>query len=276
MTERADPPPEARNIRLTLAYDGTAFCGWQAQSVRTHALSLQTAADAAVCRRTVQGVVEAALEKMHQRRVPLAGAGRTDSGVHAAGQCANFFTTIASMDAGRFVPALNSLLPPDVRVLDASLCAPEFHARFDAKFRVYRYFLICGRQALPHESRYALNLRRTPDIQRLNSYCRILRGELDCSLFASPRDSAFTRGSGSRFRFIRNAAFWAAGGRVVFEVSANAFFWKMVRSMLGTLLWYEERGADTAQFAAVLAGGERANAGPTAAPAGLFLWRVEY
>ncbi|MDR0551198.1 MAG: tRNA pseudouridine(38-40) synthase TruA [Spirochaetaceae bacterium] len=249
-----------RNIKLTIAYDGTDFSGWQTQAGT----------------RTVQGELERALAVIHKHPVPLAGAGRTDAGVHAAGQAANFYTDIASIPAERFVPALNGLLPSDVRVLSACQAPPEFHARFDALMRRYRYFLLCGRIALPHENRFALNLRHIPDIRLLSAYCRLLRGEIDCSLFASPADAVFTRGSGSRSRFIEHCGFSVQGEHLVFDISANAFFWKMVRSITGTLLYYEERRLPPSEFAAILKKGIHAEAGPTAPARGLFLWRVDY
>ena len=256
-----------RNIKLTLAYDGTDFSGWQAQ----------TKAGKETGRlRTVQGVLEKALARLHREPVSVNGAGRTDAGVHAAGQTANFFTNIDSMAAERFAPALNGFLPPDVRVTESVLVPHHFHARFDAKNRSYRYFIICGRRALPHESRCALVLHRYPDIRLLNDYCRLIHGEFDCSLFASAKDGTLRSGSGSRFRCIRHCYFAFHNDRLVFYVSANAFFWKMVRSMLGTLLFYEERRMPPADFSDILRHGSRSAAGTTAPPHGLFLWSVDY
>ncbi|MDR1100321.1 MAG: tRNA pseudouridine(38-40) synthase TruA [Treponema sp.] len=244
-----------RNIRLRIAYDGTDFSGWQRQENG----------------RTVQGTIEAALERVHRRQVNLTGSGRTDAGVHAAGQIANFYTGIQSIPAERFVPALNGFLPPDVRVLEAAEVRRDFHSRFDAAMRTYRYHFICGRSVLPHESRYALRLRRHPRIAVLNAYSRLLLGERDCSVFASPRDP-----SKSRSRYIFRASFFVQGDTLVFEISANAFLWKMVRSIAGTLLSYEERNIPAGEFKAVLDSGDRKLAGPTLGPAGLFLWKIDY
>ncbi len=244
-----------RNIRLLVAYDGTDFSGWQRQNGE----------------RSVQGEIEKALAVLHKREVPLIGSGRTDAGVHAAGQVANFRTSIARMEARRFVPALNSLLDRDVRILDAREASSDFHARFDARSRLYRYSLICGRHALPHELRYALQLWRRPDVARLNAMARTLLGETDCSTFATPADA-----SESRHRYISLARFFADGDRLVFEIAANAFLWKMVRSIVGSLLHYEEKGWSAAAFADLVAGRNRSLAGPTAPPEGLFLWKIDY
>jgi tRNA pseudouridine38-40 synthase len=259
-----------RNIKLIIAYDGTDFSGWQRQGGNSNAAD-RTVMNRTEMNRTVQGTLEAALLKIHKRPVALTGAGRTDAGVHAAGQTANFYKPLHSIPAEKFFPALNSLLPRDIRVLDARLTLPDFHARFDARSRTYRYHLICGRPALPHELRYNLQLWRRPRLDLLAAYARLFRGELDCSLFAWPRDPSL-----SRRRYFYHAGFTVAGDTLVFEVCANAFLWKMVRSLVGTLLYYEERGTSPEELHRIIAAGDRRLAGPTAAANGLFLWRVEY
>jgi tRNA pseudouridine38-40 synthase len=245
-----------RTIKLIIAYDGTDFLGWQRQAGQA---------------RTVQAVIEAALEKMHGHPVALAGAGRTDSGVHARAQAASFQTDIESIKPCKFVPALNSLLPADVRITDSGEASADFHARFDARMRTYRYFFIAGRQALPHESRYSLQLWRVPDIRMLNVYCRLLPGERDCAIFAGSGDS-----SKSTWRNITHAAFLTEGDHLIFEISANAFLLKMVRSVAGTFLHYEERAAAPDRLSDIIASGDRSLAGPTLPPQGLFLWKVDY
>jgi tRNA pseudouridine38-40 synthase len=253
--------PEPRNIRLLIAYDGTDFSGWQRQENRGEKRGV----------RTVQGIIESALEKIHKTRLPLTGSGRTDAGVHAAGQVANFYTPITSIPAERFVPALNSLLPQDVRILEARETRRDFHARFDAKSRTYRYHLVCGRRALPQELRCALQLWRRPDTGLLNDYGRLLLGERDCSLFASPRDP-----SESRSRYISRCGFFIDRDTLVFEITANAFLWKMVRTVLGTLLFFEERRLPPQALREALEAGERTLAGPALPGRGLWLWKIDY
>lgn len=244
-----------RNIRLVVAYDGTDFSGWQRQGPD----------------RSVQGDIEEALLKLHKHPVQLIGSGRTDAGVHAIGQVANFKTDIAHIPAERFVPALNSILERDVRILHAEEASPDFHARFDAKSRTYRYHIICGRPAMPHELRYAWHIWRQPDIARLNAYGRLLLGETDCSLFASPRDPSL-----SRSRYISQARFLVEGTQLIFEITANAFLWKMVRSIVGSLLYYEERAFPVETVQKLLFSRDHRSAGPTAPPEGLFLWKIDY
>lgn len=246
---------EPRNIRLVLSYDGTDFHGWQRQEGA----------------RSVQQELEKALERLHKKPVTVHVAGRTDSGVHARAQVVHFHTDIASIPAQKFIPALNALLDRDVRVLRAEEASADFHARFDAKNRSYRYQIIAGRSALPYELRYAWQLWHTPQLSRLNEMASALLGEIDCSTFATPQDP-----SESRHRYISEARFMLDGGYLVFEIRANAFLWRMVRSIVGSLIHYERNGCDAAGFAAVVASRDRRLAGPTAPAQGLFLWDVEY
>lgn len=249
-----------RNIALRVSYDGTGFLGWQRQSEAAHGKG-----------RTVQEELERALARMHGHPVPLIGSGRTDSGVHAAGQVANFFTDIARIPGERFVPALNSLLPRDVRVLDSREVSATFHARFDARARTYRYFIYCGKHPLAHEMPYVWHLGRWPDVSRLDRMASFLSGEVDCSTFTASGDQSKTRS-----RYLYGASFFPEGERLVFEISANAFLWKMVRSITGTLIDLEGKGADPREFGRILDSRDRRMAGPTAPPTGLFLWDVRY
>lgn len=253
---------EGRNIKLLIAYDGTDFYGWQRQGespCRTRPF------------RTVQEEIELALKKMHGTAVQLTGAGRTDTGVHAIGQAANFYTSMKNIPADRFAPALNALLPHDVRIISACETTPEFHARFSACWRTYRYHFICRRQTLPHENRYNLQLWRFPELETLNAYGRLLTGEIDCSIFASIGDP-----SKSKNRYIYNACFFIEGERLIFEIRANAFLRKMVRSIAGTFLHYEEKGTPPEKLREIIDSGDRSLAGATMPPQGLFLWKVGY
>ena len=274
-----------RNIRLVLSYDGTEFSGWQRQDKD----------------RSVQGELEAALEKMHGRPVPTIGAGRTDSGVHAMGQVANFYTDIASIEAGRFLPALNRLLPRDLRVLSASDADFDYHSRYDARLRRYRYFVACGRSIDPMRLRYAHQLLRRPSLEALNAAASVILGETDFTTFSAAQDVSVNRS-----RFVHESSWRWEGDMLVYQVAANAFLWRMVRSLVGSMLYYEGWAASCVgcpvegeafgddsrgraisseaertdlcgrRMAAALAAKDRSLAGPTAPARGLFLWNVEY
>lgn len=249
-----------RPIKLTLAYDGTDFAGWQRQKNA----------------RSVQEELENALGKMHGHKVRVTGAGRTDSGVHARGQVAGFFTDIASIPAGKFALALNRLLPRDLRILESIDAPAGFHARFDASCRSYRYFIRTDANADPFASRYAWFIHRSPRLQALDAMAGLLRGEKDFSTFAYARDP-----SPSKCRFVRDSAFWFEGECLVFGVSANAFLWRMVRSLVGSMIAFEAEARGDAAAArefmrSALESRDRERAGPTAPPEGLFLWSVEY
>jgi tRNA pseudouridine38-40 synthase len=244
-----------RNVRLTLSYDGTDFGGWQRQGNA----------------RSVQGELEDALARMHGHPVPVLGAGRTDAGVHAMGQVANFYTDIAGIAPERFLPALNKLLPRDIRVLSASEADFDFHSRYDARLRRYRYFILCSPSADAVRLRYAHHLRRRPDLASLNAAAALALGETDFTAFSSAKDA-----STNRSRYVHESAFRWEGDLLVYQVAANAFLWRMVRSLVGSMLHYEARAAAAELMSTALASKDRSLAGPTAPARGLFLWNVEY
>jgi tRNA pseudouridine38-40 synthase len=261
-----------RNIRLVLSYDGTDFGGWQRQDNA----------------RSVQGELEAALARVHAHPVATIGAGRTDAGVHAMGQVANFYTDIARMEAERFLPALNRLLPRDLRVLSAAEADFDFHSRYDARLRRYRYFVLCSPSPDPMRLRYAHWLRRRPDLASLNAMAAAILGETDFTAFSAAKDA-----SANRSRYVHESSFRWEGDLLVYEVAANAFLWRMVRSLVGSMLHYEAEGsresvaegsgaathardAAARRMAEALVARDRSLAGPTAPARGLFLWSVEH
>jgi len=253
-----------RNILLTISYDGTDFCGWQRQDF----------ADKGKPVRTVQAEIERALEKIHKQPVKLYGSGRTDSGVHAAGQAANFYSPIDTIPVEKYVQAINAFLPKDIRVNSSKEVSEDFHARFSATSRTYRYFIHCGVSPMASETRYVWAIHRYPNLKTLNEMASHLRGEIDCATFAAAGDQSL-----STMRFLDNAVFYpdsTNGERIVFEISANAFLWKMVRSLTGSLIAFEKAGKDADYFKQVLESRNRKMAGPTAPAEGLFLWNVAF
>jgi len=258
MTEPAPGPGgcmSERNIKLTVAYDGTDFLGWQLQKRG----------------RTVQGVMQDGLGRMHGHPVHVLAAGRTDSGVHATGQVANFHTDIDSIPAERFRDAVNSYLPPDVRVLASEEAEPRFHARRSARLRVYRYYIVNGPVLLPHLRNYRHWVRRPLDLKRLNEIASALLGEHDFSCFSAEGDANL-----SRVRTVTVSSFHGEGDTLIYTIGASSFLWKMVRTVIGTFLMLEEQGLGAPDLVRIIQSGLRSNAGGTAPARGLFLERVLY
>lgn len=255
-----------RNILLTISYDGSDFCGWQRQDQGEIKNTM----------RTVQGEVEKALEKLHKQEITLYGSGRTDSGVHAMAQAANFFSPIDSIPLDRYPQALNSFLPQDIRIIDAEEVSEDFNARFSATSRVYRYF-ICPEKIQASQTRYAWAVNYQPDIDRLNVLASCLRGELDCASFAASGDESL-----STCRYINNAHFFKQNvfpdGKemLVFEIEANAFLWKMVRTITGTLINLDRTKAPLDSMQKILLAKDRKKAGATAPAHGLFLYKINF
>lgn len=251
-----------RNILLTISYDGTDFCGWQRQDFSDKKKPV----------RTVQGEIEKALEKIHKQHINLNGSGRTDSGVHAKAQAANFFSPVDSIPAEKYILALNSLLPQDIRISDSKEVSPDFDSRRSATSRVYRYFFKFGQPPFAWETRYSWAIKEKPDFKRLNEMANYLKGEIDCATFAAAGDQ-----SKSTFRYLENAFFvQTEEDSAYFQIEANAFLWKMVRSIMGSLIFFEKSDKDPSYFKTVLDSHQRKMAGPTAPSQGLFLWEIKF
>lgn len=246
---------EIRNIRLDLSYDGTDFQGWQIQNSG----------------RTVQGEIEIALKKLHGKYVPLSGSGRTDSGVHATGQVANFHSDISSIPEEKFREAVNSHLPRDIRVMKSRLVPESFHARYNARVRVYKYYLLHSEAGQAHLRNYCYLTRHKFDIQHLNRLAAPIVGVHDFTTFAAARDE-----NESKIRNIFGASFYPEGNFIVFKVSGNAFLWRMIRSLTGTIVNLASCGEDEHKMRELLEAKDRSCAGPTAPARGLFLHKVLY
>ena len=221
----------------------------------------------------VQGELEKALQKIHKQQVNLTGSGRTDSGVHAFAQAANFYSPIDSIPVEKYIPAINAFLPNDIRVIGSKEVGEEFSSRFSATSRTYRYFLHTG-NPLASEMRYVWPIYHKPNLSVLNKMASFLRGELDCATFAAAGDASL-----STCRYIEDAHFFVDEKNpeiIVFEITANAFLWKMVRSLTGTLIFFEKSGKNLEFFKQALDSHDRKKAGPTAPPTGLFLYKVSF
>jgi len=249
-----------RNVLIKLSYDGTSFNGWQVQKKNGHLLG-----------GSVQECVEKALRALHKYDVKTVAAGRTDAGVHAREQAVSFYTNLKSISEKSWPLAINSFLPHNVRVIRAHFMKDSFNARFNALSRTYRYFMLHSGVLYPYYAPYCLNIARKPSIESLNSLASILLGEKDFALFANARDQSI-----STSRCVMAAHFFIEGQFLVFEITATSFLWRMVRSIVGTLLEYERRGWTASQLLTAIETKDKTKIGATAPSHPLFLWHVEY
>ena len=260
-----------RTLKLTLAYDGTPFVGWQRQA---EGLS-------------IQGLVEEALSRIEGAPVTVVGAGRTDAGVHACGQAASVrLTSVIEVAALR--RALNAMLPPEIRVTGVQQVDPSFHARYSAESKTYRYTIVNGPILTPFEWRYAWHVPERLEVARMSAAAPLFEGEHDFAAFRGTGSGVKTtvrRVQCSRLSPVAPGKEWAPWGcaiddrsatRLVYEVTADGFLRHMVRAIVGTLV---EIGAGRRELASIeraLGSGRRADAGPTAPACGLCLVGVEY
>jgi tRNA pseudouridine38-40 synthase len=245
-------------FRVVLAYDGTAFEGWQAQAGARRA-------------RTIQAVVEAALARLAKsERVAIAAAGRTDAGVHALGQVISFELprAIAPLDLQR---AMNAMLPSEVRVLDAAEAAVGFHARKGALSKLYRYELDTGPVQLPARRLYAAHVPCALDRAAVAETAALYHGRHDFASLASSGGSAKTT-----VRTVRRSETLWEGATLVYETEADGFLRKMVRSMVGGLIAAGRGTTSASALRAALAARDRRLWPKPADARGLTLVRVEY
>jgi tRNA pseudouridine38-40 synthase len=216
--------------------------------------------------RTVQAELERALETVRREPTQLTVAGRTDAGVHARGQVASHPGEPARVDG------LNSLLPPDIRVLASEPADPHFDARRDALSRTYRYRLLIRAVASPFERRYAMHVPRPVDLDALNACATALFGTHDFTAF-TPTETDHVRFERDVFR-----AEWVRESEHVlaFWIEADTFMRHMVRVLVGTMLAVARGRYDVGQFAQLLDGAPRSAAAETAPAHGLFLEAVRY
>ncbi|MFW5922988.1 MAG: tRNA pseudouridine(38-40) synthase TruA [Planctomycetota bacterium] len=241
---------------ITIEYDGTDFHGWQVQSAR----------------RTVQQVVETALAKTlgAEGTVAVHGSGRTDAGVHAAGQVAHFDAE-TDLSTDTLVRALNFWLPDDVGVLRAERVCPDFHARYSAKSKLYRYRLLCSPVPRPLRRRFVYREFKDLNLTIMQRCARIVLGIHDFASFTSSGSNAE-----STVRRIFRSEWEKSGPEFHYHVRGEGFTYNMVRALVGTMMEAGHGRISPAHFRRIILARDRTMAGPTAAPQGLMLMRVNY
>ena len=262
-----------RNIRLTIAYDGTNYCGWQVQPNGV----------------AVQAVVEAAIEKLTLQSSPIFAAGRTDAGVHALGQVANFHTE-SGISCEKFRSGLQRFLPNDVAVRQVEEVPEEFHARYHAVQKRYRYVILNSRVSMPFVQRFTYQVGRTLDDEAMHEAAQMLVGEHDFRSFESHfpnRSSSVRTISELTVTRYRHWPLWSqqqpsavpidpTGEYIYFDIVADGFLYNMVRSIVGTLLKVGYGSWSVKKVREILQNQDRDHAGATAPPQGLYLVKVEY
>jgi tRNA pseudouridine38-40 synthase len=254
-------------FKITLAYDGTDFVGWQRQAAGV----------------SIQGLIEDALGQIDQAAVSVAGAGRTDAGVHALGQVASFSLTRA-IEPDALVRALNSTLPESIRVVAADQVRDSFHARFVASRKTYRYRIWNANVVSPFERAFAWHVVEPLDRPAMAAGARLIEGRHD---FAAFKAASGTTRSTEREVFASRVECGVAGecgaglqacdrALVIYEILGSGFLRHMVRNIVGTLVEIGRGRRPIEWMREVLDGGDRTRAGPTAPAQGLVLVAVEY
>lgn len=250
-----------RYFKLTIAYDGTDFHGWQIQANKP----------------TVQGEIVAVLRRLTQENVQLPGAGRTDAGVHALGQVGSFRTQSA-LSAGEFQRALNALLPPAIRIVSAEETGPDFSARWSAKGKVYRYRLYRGKVVPPMLWRYVLHYPFPLDEEAMKEAAAKFVGVHDFTSFAASTGSEDDDKERNMEREIYSTELKRTddGEELWFTVHGRSFLRYMVRKMVGTLLEVGRGKLSPADIETLYKLKNRSKSGPTVPPQGLFMVRVDH
>ena len=243
-----------RNIRLDICYDGTRYRGWQRLPGKDD---------------TLQGKLETALSRILEEPIEISGSGRTDAGVHAKGQVANFHTE-SNMSAAEILANLRRYLPEDIGIYSCKDVSPRFHARLNAKEKTYRYRIWNSDAPCVFERRYVAVMPEQLDLDAMRAAAEKLVGEHDFSAFCG--NPKFKK---STVRYIRSIDIRREGGEVVLEYTGNGFLHNMVRILTGTLVEVG-RGERSADSIPALFGGKRADAGFLAPAQGLCLMEVYY
>lgn len=250
-----------RNIRLTIAFDGTNFNGWQRQK---HDI-------------TIQGEIERCLARMTNQEIMLHGAGRTDAGVHAEGMVANFLTA-SRISCNDFGKGLNSMLPHAIRILAVEEAPADFHARFSARGKHYEYRLYTGKVMPPLERLYSYHVTVPLDLAPMRESLQLLLGTHDFSTFenAGSRDKDKPSRKGA-VRTITTARLdEERADHLIITIIGEGFLRHMVRNIVGTLLEVGSGRRSVEEFKEALLARDRSTGGATAPPHGLKLRKVLY
>jgi tRNA pseudouridine38-40 synthase len=251
-----------RNIKLVIEYDGTDYIGWQVQKIKSQRSKIKI--------NTIQETIEKTLEKILQEKVKLIGAGRTDSGVHALAQVANFKTK-SRLSAANIHRALNSILPQDIVIKGCSELNLKFHSRFDAKSKVYRYTILSGQARSVFHRRFCYHIPYPLDVNLMKKEARVLLGRHDFSSFM-----ASDKKKRQPVREIKSLEIVKKGRFIYIDIEADGFLYNMARNIVGTLIEIGRGKFVPGSLKKILKAKDRSKAGPTAPAKGLCLMEVKY
>jgi len=249
--------PERRTYKMTIAYDGTNYCGWQ---IQPNGISIQE-------------LIQKAMATILRKEITIIASGRTDAGVHALGQIAHFHYT-EPLDAYRLQGSLNSLLPVDIRIHNIVEAPANFHAQHSPVGKTYHYNVHLDRVQDPFQRLYCLHVKEKIDLNILREAAKIFVGTHDFTSFAN---EAY-KGSAAKdpVRTLRRLDIIDQPGGIRFELEADGFLYKMVRNIVGTLLECAAGKHSIYQVREMLAAKDRRVSGMAAPPQGLFLVFVDY
>ncbi|PSJ31233.1 pseudouridine synthase [Peptostreptococcus russellii] len=245
---------DLKNIKLIIAYKGTNFKGWQKQNNT----------------RGIQGELERACEKAFKKdSIEIIGSGRTDAGVHAMAQVANFIVE-SNIPIEKYPEIINRYLPDDIAIVDAEEVDMEFHSRYLAHRKTYKYMIYPARLRNPFYNDISYHVRKELDFEKMKKSIKDLEGEHDFRGFMSTGSSVKTS-----VRRIYRADIYREGELIVIEVEGSGFLYNMVRIIAGTLVDIG-KGKITESLSEIIKSGDRKRAGHTAPAQGLFLKSVDY
>jgi tRNA pseudouridine38-40 synthase len=254
--------PKSRNLKITLAYDGTEFSGWQIQPGRS----------------TIQGVLASAIGRLTGENVLPQGSGRTDAGVHAMAQIATFASR-SPIPVENLVAALNDKLPAAIRVLAAEEVSAEFHARKSARAKTYEYRIHRGEVCSPFDARYFWHYPYPLEEAAMQEAASVVIGEHDFTSFAAAdpeKRGTESPADGSNVRTIFTSVWQRSGSALVYRVRGSGFLHHMVRNLVGTFILVGKGTINRVRLQEILNARSRSAAGATAPPGGLVLMNVEY
>lgn len=249
---------DRKNLKLVIAYDGTAYKGWQKNAIG----------------QSIEGTLQQVLEQILQHPVSLQAASRTDAGVHARGQVVNFFTTSDNIVLKRLRISLNQLLPSDIVVLEIEHVPEQFHPTTDVLSKEYQYMICYGKVQMPEDRLYSWHLPYSLDIASMRAAAQFFCGEFDFKAFCNFKKNEMYKDYIRSLTTVEIDEF--STNRLQIRITGKNFLYKMVRNIVGTLVYVGREKIAISEVPKILASKDRTQAGMTAPALGLTLHKINY